>query len=42
MAYVEKVLAPTLSPGDMVVLDNLSAHKVSGQPGRPWSAPGRG
>ena len=30
LAYVEQVLAPTLSPGDMVVLDNLSAHKVAG------------
>ena len=28
--YVEYVLAPTLSPGDIVVLDNLSAHKVIG------------
>jgi transposase len=25
--YVEKVLAPTLHPGDLVVIDNLSAHK---------------
>ena len=25
--YVEKVLLPTLRPGDIVVLDNLSAHK---------------
>ena len=24
------MLAPTLSPGDIVVLDNLPAHKVSG------------
>lgn len=29
-AYVEKILAPTLSQGDIVVLDNLPAHKVSG------------
>ena len=28
--YVEKVLAPTLSPGDMVVMDNLPSHKVQG------------
>ena len=28
LAYVEQVLAPTLSPGDTVVVDNLSAHKV--------------
>jgi transposase len=26
-AYVESVLAPSLSPGQVVVLDNLSAHK---------------
>lgn len=26
-AYVEQFLAPTLSPGDVVVLDNLSCHK---------------
>ena len=26
-AYVEQVLAPTLQPGDIVVLDNLPAHK---------------
>lgn len=25
--YVERVLVPTLRPGDVVVLDNLSAHK---------------
>ncbi len=25
--YVEKVLAPTLEPGQIVVMDNLSAHK---------------
>lgn len=25
--YVEMVLAPTLSPGDIVVLDNLGSHK---------------
>src|SRR5262252_6637772 len=28
LAYVEQVLAPSLKPGDIVVLDNLSAHKV--------------
>jgi len=28
--YVEHVLAPTLSPGEIVILDNYSAHKVSG------------
>ena len=26
-AYVERVLVPTLSPGDIVVMDNLPAHK---------------
>ena len=26
-AYVEQVLAPTLNPGDVVVMDNLPAHK---------------
>jgi transposase len=25
--YVERPLAPTLSPGDIVILDNLSSHK---------------
>jgi transposase len=26
-AYLEHVLAPTLCPGQVVVMDNLSAHK---------------
>ncbi len=26
-AYVEQVLAPTLKPGDIVVLDNLGSHR---------------
>jgi len=26
-AYVRRVLAPTLRPGDVVVMDNLSSHK---------------
>lgn len=26
-AYVEKVLVPTLKPGDIVVMDNLGSHK---------------
>lgn len=30
LAYVEQFLAPTLRPGDVVVMDNLSAHKVAG------------
>jgi transposase len=29
-AYVEQALAPTLRPGDIVVMDNLGAHKVRG------------
>lgn len=27
LAYVEQVLAPTLKPGDIVIMDNLAAHK---------------
>ena len=27
LAYVEQVLGPTLRPGDLVVMDNLPAHK---------------
>ena len=29
-AYVEQMLAPALQPGDVVVMDNLAAHKVAG------------
>jgi transposase len=29
-AYTERVLCPTLRAGDIVVMDNLGAHKVSG------------
>ena len=29
-AYVEEMLCPTLRRGDIVVMDNLGAHKVSG------------
>ena len=29
-AYVEQVLCATLVPGDVLILDNLSAHKVAG------------
>jgi transposase len=29
-AYVGQILAPTLSPGDIVVMDNLPCHKVAG------------
>jgi transposase len=28
--YVKRVLGPTLTPGDMVVMDNLGAHKAVG------------
>ena len=30
LAYVREFLCPTLKPGDIVVVDNLSRHKVSG------------
>jgi transposase len=30
LAYVKHCLAPTLSRGDIVVMDNLRAHKVAG------------
>jgi len=29
-AYVEQFLAPTLAHGDIVIMDNLSSHKVAG------------
>ncbi len=29
-AYVEQVLVPELSEGDVVIMDNLPAHKVTG------------
>ena len=29
-AWVEQQLAPVLKPGDIVVMDNLSSHKVAG------------
>ena len=28
LAFVEQVLCPALKPGDLVVMDNLSSHKV--------------
>jgi DDE superfamily endonuclease len=31
-AYIEQVLTPTLRPGDIVILDNLGSHKVTGAP----------
>ena len=30
LAYIEQVLVPELTPGDIVVMDNLPAHKVTG------------
>ena len=30
LAYVEQMLAPALKPGDVVVMDNLPAHKLKG------------
>ncbi len=30
LAFIREVLAPTLQPGQVVVMDNLAAHKVSG------------
>ena len=30
LAYVKEQLVPTLKAGDIVVMDNLSSHKVGG------------
>lgn len=30
LAYLDEVLCPQLRPGDVVVMDNLSSHKVAG------------
>ena len=30
LAYVHQFLCPTLQPGETVILDNLSSHKVAG------------
>ena len=30
LAYLDHVLCPALTPGDVVVMDNLSSHKVDG------------
>lgn len=30
LAYAQQVLAPELRPGDIVVMDNLPSHKISG------------
>lgn len=34
LAYLDKVLCPQLRPGDVVVMDDLSSHKVQGVPER--------
>lgn len=38
-AYARKVLAPALSPGDVVILDNLPAHKGAEGSRRPAAVP---
>jgi transposase len=30
VAYLERILAPELTPGDLVICDNLASHKVCG------------
>ena len=30
LAYLDQVLVPSLRPGDIVIMDNLAAHKVAG------------
>jgi len=30
LAYLDQILCPALLPGDVVVMDNLSSHKVAG------------
>jgi transposase len=30
LAYVKQMLVPTLTPSDIVIMDNLSSHKVAG------------
>jgi transposase len=30
LAYIEQCLVPTLQPGDTVIMDNVSTHKVNG------------
>jgi hypothetical protein len=50
LAYLDQVLCPALRPGQVVVMDNLSAHKVPGvrepscsicRPTRPTSTPSK-
>ena len=37
--YVEKVLVPTLRPGDIVVMDNLGSHKGKARSPRSSARP---
>jgi hypothetical protein len=30
LAHIEQCLAPTLQPGDIVIMDNVATHKVKG------------
>lgn len=30
LAYIEQVLVPDLTPGDIVIMDNLPTHKIAG------------
>jgi transposase len=30
LAWIEQMLVPALRPGDIVIMDNLPAHKVAG------------
>jgi DDE superfamily endonuclease len=39
LLYIEKVLAPTLRHGDIVIMDNLGSHKANAAPSVP-PAPG--
>ena len=40
--YVERVLVPTLRPGDIVVMDNLGSHKSTRRPAAPSAPPAPG
>ncbi len=40
LAYLDEVLCPKLRPGHVVVMDNLSAHKVEGVRERIEAWPG--
>ena len=41
LQYVEKVLVPTLAPGDIVVMDNLGSHKSKAVRDAIWSVGAR-